>query len=315
MIKIKSSLRPNRVESDKFHVGIELELKARVDNESFHDDGACRDNQWDYINNLSDNEIIRDYMGLEITSPQIRRISPYFDSDKWREEYMEEWSCDGGCGYESFDGDTVRSDIETILTGITSNKSFKVVPDTSINCDSNEVDSEVCWNYFASKETIKDNISICKKLSDMGAQFDTSCGLHININNYLNVPEVPLDRSQLEFLFNVVAPSRRKSSYCTSTGVGINSNKYSMIYHQRDRLEFRFFSPTLDGNKLNHYVTLAHHIYKRLAGKDCLLPKRTTKYLRSKMIKTNKLDASVADITLSLINAIKPLAIAEKVGA
>ena len=81
--------------------------------------------------------------------------------------------------------------------------------------------------------------------------------------------------------------------------------KYSMIYNQGDRLEFRFFSPTLNGEKLNNYVALANVIYRRLAGKDAKLSKKVRDYLIHKMIFVNNLSMDIALDTINKINTLK----------
>jgi hypothetical protein len=81
-----------------------------------------------------------------------------------------------------------------------------------------------------------------------------------------------------------------------------STEKYSMIFHQDDRLEFRFFSPTLEADKLNHYVNLANTVYKRLAGKNAKLSKKTASYLYNKMTAINGLTKERAIDTLNKVN-------------
>jgi hypothetical protein len=80
-----------------------------------------------------------------------------------------------------------------------------------------------------------------------------------------------------------------------------------MINYQGDRFEFRFFSPTFEEKKLNHYVRLAHHIYKRLAGKNCKLPRQTSDYFIKKMTTVNRISDDIAKMTIELTNNISPL--------
>lgn len=299
----KNNLRKNNVYSDNLHVGIELELGIPSDDIDTHDDLACYDNVRDYWSSLSKVEILKDHFGL--SHSEADQIAPYFDSEQAIDDIMAGWSCeDIRCSYLHRGID--RDEMSRELSQLTGNNSFKVVSDSSIdvyNC----VDAEVCWNYYAHKDTIKDNAKILKWLSDQGAEFNTSCGLHINLNNYLNVPQANIPTGELDFLFNCVAPSRRKSSYCNKYAVS-HDEKYSMIYHQEDRLEFRFFSPTLDADKLKHYVILANTVYNRLAGKDKKLPKKTAEYLVNKMIATNNIDEEIAHETIRKINSIRSVA-------
>lgn len=301
-MKKKSELKRDKVESTGFHVGIELELVAPCEGGSGHDDDACLESQREYFNDLGTVGILRDYECL--SRDQANAIAPYFNEDAWIDSYMEGWECDGDCSFRG-SGDDVRDEIRAELKALTGNASFKVVEDGSIHPDDDETDAEVCWNYYASKETIKDNEKILKYLTDRGCDFNKRCGLHINLNNYLNVSrDIEISKDDLAFLFNFVAPSRRESTYCTRSGMH-GEEKYSMIYNQGDRLEFRFFSPTLDAEKLNHYVTLAHTIYKRLAGKNAKLPKRTADYLLEKMVKLNEVPKYVAMATINKVNALK----------
>jgi hypothetical protein len=144
-----------------------------------------------------------------------------------------------------------------------------------------------------------------KKLRQLGCEFDKSCGLHINLNDYLKINKAgSIPTAKLDFLFNFVAPSRRQSNYCNHFGISTNA-KYSMIYIQNDRLEFRFFSPTLDPEKLNHYVRLAHTVYKRLCGVDTKLPKKTMNYLLDKMVNVNGVDKKVAMDSIKKVNSLK----------
>ena len=79
-----------------------------------------------------------------------------------------------------------------------------------------------------------------------------------------------------------------------------------MIFHQGDRLEFRFFSPTLEAVKLNHYVNLAKTIYRRLAGQDAKLSKKSVAYFLDKMTKLNGLTQERAMDTINKVNALIP---------
>lgn len=315
MKKKKNELDSDSVQSDNFHVGIELELKLPCDGGSdSHDDDSCSDSAYEsqkqYLNDIGDESILREY--FDLTRDEAQRLANYFDSESWINDYMNDWQWDGcqdgsDCSYRSQDGDNAREDLQSELVSLTNNTSFKVVEDSSISTDDSETDAEVCWNYFASKDTIKDNTKIMKLLKNKDCNFDSSCGLHINLNNYLDLPnDIELSKESLKFLFNFVAKSRRDSRYCNDYGMSSDS-KYSMIYHQKDRLEFRFFSPTLEADKLNHYVTLAHTIYKRLAGKNAKLPKKSATYFMDKMVKINKLDSITAQETINLVNNIESL--------
>jgi hypothetical protein len=315
-MKSKTTLRRDVVQSSGFHVGIELELRAPGNS---HDDETCSDaryeSQRDYLNDLSTEMILRDYLAL--ARNEAASVAPYFDADEWRDDYMRDWSddgCQGDCGYG--DSGSVRDDLANELIRLTGNKSFKVVSDGSIDTDGEQVDAEVCWNYFASKETLRDNKIILDYLSDQSCDFDSSCGLHINLNNYLNVDaktEIPTDR--LNFLFNFVAPSRRNNNYCCTAAIS-KDHKYSMIYEQGDRLEFRFFSPTLNADKLNHYVTLANVIYRRLAGKNAKLPKKSEAFFMDKMTKLNRVSEEVARESIARVNSLPSyLELAEAVQA
>ncbi len=306
----KNELKRDKVSSDTIHIGIELELIAPCSDGSGHDDDACAesraDQHRDYINGMSVREIVEYQCGVILSRDDARSLESYLDLDTMRDEAIENWEdyegCRGDCGYETNNGSHARDEIQSDLKRLTGNNSFKVVSDGSINHDSDETDAEVCWNYFISKDTLKDNETILKHLKSIDCRFNTSCGLHINLNNYLKVPAAKIETSALDFLFNFVAPSRRASNYCNN--YGMNNSKYSMIFNQGDRLEFRFFSPTLEAEKLNHYVTLAHHIYKRLAGIDAKLPKKTMKYLLDKMSKAG-IDELTAFNTLKKTNSIK----------
>lgn len=304
MMKSKTSLKRDVVKSSGFHVGIELELRAQGNS---HDDAACSDaryeNQRDYLNDLSPETILRDYLSL--SRQDAANVAPFFNTEEWRDDYMRDWDddgCQGDCGYG--DSDNTRDELARELIRLTGNKSFKVVSDGSIHTDSDQIDAEVCWNYYASKETLKDNKIILDYLSDQSCDFDSSCGLHINLNNYLNVDaktEIPTER--LNFLFNFVAPSRRNNNYCSNMAIS-KDRKYSMIYEQGDRLEFRFFSPTLNADKLNHYVTLANVIYRRLAGKNAKLPKKSEAFFMDKMTKLNRVSEEVARESIAKVNAL-----------
>ena len=305
----KKELNRDRVQSEGFHVGIELELKAKCeDGCGEHDDDACfesrRENYEENLSSESAKEILMNYIGLNRNDAA--SLEAYFDKDQWISDYMCDWSDDGcdydDCSFGGNDGENTRDEIQSSLKKLTGNNSIKVVSDSSIKTDSDQTDAEVCWNYYASKETIKDNTKILEWLKDNDCEFDTSCGLHINLNNYLkkSTPK-NLDKKHLEFLFNIVAPSRRESHYCNDYAISENT-KYSMIYNQNDRWEFRFFSPTLDAEKLNHYVSLANVVYKRLCGKNAKLSKKSEEYFLEKMTKTNGLTLEVAKETIMKIN-------------
>lgn len=300
----KTELRRDTVTSTGFHVGIELELTAPCDDgDKEHDSDACYDAQREYFNDMSTRSLLIDCVGIDRHAAN--SVENYFDSERWIDDYMSDWSCDGDCGhYTGGDGSSTRDRLESDLEALTGNKSFKVVEDGSVKPDSDETDAEVCWNYFASKETLKDNEKILDHLKDAGCSFNSSCGLHINLNNYLNIPKAEIPTSELAFLFSFVAKSRKDSSYCNRLGLSAEQ-KYSMIYHQGDRLEFRFFSPTLEADKLNHYVTLANTVYRRLAGKKAKLPKNTAEFLRNKMIEVNGLTPDLAQDAINKVNLIQ----------
>lgn len=305
MKKQKNNLRQDTVDSQNFHVGIELELRAPFDGneESSHDDDGCWEAQSDLLRDMGAETILRDYLAL--SRHQASDLCNYFDLDQWVSDYMTGWDCGGGCGHEiPGDGDETREALETALRRLTGNTSFKVVSDGSISKESEQIDAEVCWNYFASRETLKDNEKILEFLSEEGCDFDKSCGLHINLNNYLRVEKFSIPTGMLETLFNFVAKSRRTSTFCNRRGVGINGDKYSMIFHQGDRLEFRFFSPTLDAEKLNSYVSLANVIYRRLAGKPAKMSKKLEKYFLTKMVEVNGLTEEQARESINFVNSL-----------
>ena len=307
MKKTKAQLRADTVHSESFHIGIELELTAPCNGTGEHNDSDCLDAYAETLSDQSHRDILQDHFGL--TSSEARELQNYFNRDSWQEDQIINHSCDDDeCPYtDGESGDSVRSDLRERLRYMTGNSSFKVVEDGSIDTSDDTTDAEVCWNYFASKDTIKDNAKILKYLKDYGCDFDESCGLHINVNNYLKVPTLSasIPTSALEFLFKVVAPSREESSYCNLYSIS-SDHKYSMIYHQTDRLEFRFFSPTLNAEKLNAYVSLAHFVYKRLAGKKVKLPKKLKQYLDAKM-ETGGHSVEIRESTLKRIENIAPI--------
>lgn len=303
--KMKFDLCPDSVDSTSFHVGIELELKVAGDDCSGHDDDACFQSYRDSIESNGVRSALIDDIGL--SRAEADQVEPYFDFDAWVDNRMEGYECSdtSDCSYSNSDADDTRDNMRAELKRLTGNESFKVVSDSSIGTDGDEIDAEVCWNYFASRETLKDNAKIMEFLKNEGAKFDTSCGLHINLNNYLKIPEIEIPTGELAFLFDFVAPSRRTSTYCNKYAMN-HEEKYSMIYNQGDRLEFRFFSPTLEAVKLNHYVALANVVYRRLAGQDAKLSKKTTAYFFNKMTMTNGLSPERARKSLDSVNAIIP---------
>lgn len=308
-IKKKSDLNRDSVQSSGFHVGIELELFSKTAS-SEHDEESCsesrRASHRDYLECMDLRELLEVCRGVTFNSDQVSALESYIDRNQIIEDEMDHFASysecdDSDCGYY-FGLD--RRQIERDLLDITKNTSVKVVEDSSIDSPDSGSDAEVCWNYFASKETIKDNSKILGYLKDNGFSFNKSCGLHINLNNYLNIPKIEIDTAHFDFLFNLVAPSRRKSTFCNNKAMSA-TQKYSMVYHQGDRLEFRFFSPTLESEKLNHYVVVAKTIYNRLAGKNSKLPKRTYSYMYNKMISVNGINETFAAATLDSVNLIK----------
>lgn len=308
-IKHKSDLLTDEVDSETIHVGIELEFHA-PGGEREHDDSGCEESriesQRDYLEGLSTADLLRDELG--IGRDESRSVEPFINRDGLIEHLIEFYSnnvdsCDDDdCGYYSCDesGETLDTHADN-LRELTGNNSFKVVTDSSIEHGNDRQDAEVCWNYFISRDTLADNAKIMAYLKENDFQFNKSCGLHINLNNYLNVPKnINVPTYKMEFLFYFVAASRRSSNYCNNYGMA--NTKYSMIYNQGDRLEFRFFSPTLEANKLNHYVVLAHTVYKRLAGLKAKLPKKSERYFLNKMVAVNGLNESMAQIAIDQLN-------------
>jgi hypothetical protein len=315
--KAKKDLRKDTVNSKHFHVGIELELIAKCEGgDSEHYDDACYDSRregWrDHLESMSIRELIVEVTGEYVSRDVADPLKQYLDIDTMindsLDSYMENSSCDDSeCSYYSQGSNSIRESIEEDLKELTGNNSIKVVEDGSITHDSDEVDAEVCWNYFASKETIKDNSTILKYLTNKGTSFNTSCGLHINLNNYLNIEHTKnIPTEKLDFLFDFVGKSRRTSNYCNNYAIG--NTKYSMIYNQDDRLEFRFFSPTLEATKLNYYVQLANVVYRRLAGQEVTLSKKVMKYFLDKMMNVNGLSFGRASDTLQKLNVLKSYA-------
>ncbi len=303
MKKTKRELRRDYVDSTHFHVGIELELKAPCENNS-HDDAACIDSQTEYFSRMSATEILRDH--FDLTRSAAENVGGYFNREGWVSYMMQDWECEGGCNYECSNGQETRDEIRRALERLTGNTSFKVVEDGSIETGDDFADAEVCWNYFASKETLSDNKKILDYLKERDCEFDTTCGLHINLNNYLHVPIAEIPTEKLSFLFKFVAPSRAKSSYCNVMAVS-NKHKYSMIYHQKDRLEFRFFSPTLEASKLNAYVTLANTVYRRLAGRDAKLPRKARTFFLDKLQTVNGYSQEETLLALQMVDRIQPI--------
>ena len=307
MLKItKNALNPDTVKSDTFHVGIELELKMPSQSGA-GDPATCVQNQIDTmrdeLESLSTNTLLQDYEGLDRSSANA--VQPYFNSDKYINDYLDSYDPDvcGDCDYCNGDSEQERDALADKLSSLTGNTSFKVVSDGSIELSFNEIDMEVCWNYAASKDMIKDNKKILDFLKTNGASYDKSCGLHINLNNYLGLTREHIkSRQDLLMLFNFVAGHRSASTYCNSAGLA--NEKYGMIFNQKDRLEFRFFSPTLDANLLNAYVYLANTVYKRLAGIDAKLSKRVAKYFVSRMIRYKKLTELQAWDAIQQVNSI-----------
>lgn len=305
MKKTKSSLSRNDVQSETLHVGIELELIAPSNGHREHDDDRCNDDRREYLRDLGPHEFIDYVLGVEVTRDQANALIEHIDREAAIDRDMEVFECENdGCSHWGGDDeDSTRDCLEDQLKHEVKNSSIKVVSDGSIEKDDNETDAEVCWNYFASKETVKDNSKILAILKDKGLRFNTSCGLHINLNNYLNIPRFEISVTQLEFLYSFVAASRKKSQYCNRAGIS-SVEKYSMIYHQQDRLEFRFFSPTLEPEKLNFYVHLANVVYKRLAGKDAKLSLKAQKYFLRKMIEVNGLTELAAQYAIDQVNSL-----------
>jgi len=307
----KNELKTDSVISDTIHFGIELELFGEGSTE--HDDDACsesgEENRRNDLECQSVTDLLENELGLN--RDDARRLRSYVDTSEIISDLMSNYSheCQGDCSFESTGVD--RRELSRDLIRLTGNTSIKVVEDGSVldNDENRGASAEVCWNYFVSKDTIKDNKKILDYLrDDADLNFNKTCGLHINLNNYLKLDcQKRIDTSRLSFLFNYVAKSRRLNSYCNKNAISNYNDgidKYSMINNQGDRLEFRFFSPTLDAKKLHHYTILAHHVYKRLCGKDSKLPKRTENYLREKMKTVNGLDQYSIDSTIFATNAL-----------
>ena len=303
----KNELKKDTVKSDTFHVGIELETYIPCEDYSReHDHEACEQSYRENLEAEGDISLLQNYMGL--SRDDARSVAPYFNSEEYINDMMQDWSCgDDDCPHftSDTDGDSERESLETDLIELTGNNSFKVVEDGSIRNEDQYTDAEICWNYFASRETINDNAKIMTHLIKSGAKFNKSCGLHINLNNYLNLEVgAVIPTARLDFLFNFVAESRKTNSFCNRNALS-GSEKYSMLYEQGDRVEFRFFSPTFDAEKLNHYVILAHVVYKRLAGVNAKLPKKTMTYFLDKMINVNKISREVAEHSLKQVNSLE----------
>lgn len=314
MKKAKKDLRKDTVQSNSFHVGIELELIAPCDGgDDDHDDDACYESRQemyrDDLDSCSIQELIERCAGSSVSRAVADNLEQYLDTSQMISDEVDSCmsdSCcdDSECSFNSNNGESIRETIESDLKDLTGNNSIKVVSDGSINCDDKEIDAEVCWNYFASKETIKDNTKIISYLVNNKIRFNTSCGLHINLNNYLNIEHTKnIETKELDFLFDFVGKSRRTSNFCNNHAIG--NSKYSMIYNQKDRLEFRFFSPTLDVTKLNHYVTLANVVYRRLAGQNSTLPKKVMNYFIDKMVNVNGLTFDQASSAIKKVNSLK----------
>lgn len=314
----KEELHPDRVRSDRLHVGIELELRAPLKRE--HQDEACEDTRraafiQHRLANANRREILQSF---GIPAASVPRVEHFFSlGDYVRQNAEREFDsdplegCDGECFHYTSSSESTRLWVTSELTALTHNRSFKTVRDGSVRFGSSQCDAEVCWNYPATRECVKDNEKILGWLESEGLTFNESCGLHININNYLGV-RAPnhIPTSALAFLFNFVAKSRATNQYCNRFAIApANGTKYSMIFEQGDRLEFRFFSPTLKPEKLNFYVHLANVVYRRLAGKPARLSKKASLYFIEKMMNTNGLSRTTAEYSIHRVNNIPSMAV------
>jgi len=222
----KSDLESDSVNSDSIHVGIELELIAPNSSEREHDDSACAESasqsHRDSLESASLHTLLNDYCGQNADRDLCRflerigglNISDIIDQEV--ESYESDHDCDDSdCCFwsESDDGDCGHETLRDDLQELTGNASFKVVSDGSISHNSGESDAEVCWNYFISKDTIKDNTKIMTYLKSKEMRFNKSCGLHINLNNYLEIPQLEIATSELSFLFNFVSDSTSSTEF------------------------------------------------------------------------------------------------------
>lgn len=162
----KSKLYKDTVMSQSFHVGIELELIAAndEDGEREHDYDSCssagEENYRDYLESMGAEGFLRDRVGLTISDA--RTIAHHYNLQAAIDTEMSQYDheCEGDCGYYTggVDSELIRNELTKKLRGMTGNASFKVVNDSSLDLDEDkECAAEVCWNYFAHKETITDN--------------------------------------------------------------------------------------------------------------------------------------------------------------
>lgn len=311
MKKQKQNLSQDTVESNTLHVGIELECitPAVMDHDDYDCQSNGRANYRQELEDMSCSSILRDYFNLD--NADSTSLAPYFRRQTWAQHQADEYTheCDGDCDYQHADHETTREQMQEELHELTNNPSIFVEGDGSLRPSHDETDTEVVWNYYAAKETIKDNALILNYLKRKGSRVTVDCGLHVNLNDYLkdnrpmNIRALP--KAQFDFLWAFVEDHRKNSSYCNREFLSF-SEKYCMIFAQTDRWEFRFFGATFDAELLNQYVTLANVIYRRLHGLNAQLSKSAIQFWIRRMKVLKRSSEVIAD-AIAKVNTLQSL--------
>lgn len=172
--------------------------------------------------------------------------------------------CDGNSG--SSDGSRIRSNIRTTLEreGITL---CSVRDDGSLGGDGYiGVEVTVLFNAAHGFDKL---YKVCKILNKAGATVDSSCGLHVHIDQGLQTREESLAIGRqfgkfLPILGKLVPASRRNNRFCALAVSEVRGERYfavnmtSLTKHKT--IEIRLHSGTTDASKIQNWVTLLQAI-------------------------------------------------------
>jgi hypothetical protein len=175
-----------------------------------------------------------------------------------------------------------RDHISEMLVDAKLTKNCRIMSDASIQCTPERPYSyELC--VLAKEDNFSEIIErVCDLLSDIKAQVNQSCGLHVHLDMRTRDVNIVFNNMVAcqDFLYTMVAPHRRTNRYCIpqpSKNIRTaDMSHYSAIsassYNKYKTLEIRMHEGTISAFSINNWVKLLTRIasYGKVIEKDIL---------------------------------------------
>lgn len=190
----------------------------------------------------------------------------YHDND-WEHDGGDD--CDEGCCSCEPDDASLETRHEYLKLAFTEAglPDIEIKEDGSIKEDDGHYPVEITFSFSINNfEKVE---KVCKVLNKLGARVNSSCGMHVHIDQRKNLKTTAREQAMrlvtaLPMLQRLVPQTRVENTYCKDNYGSLYSDRYYAInwaaYSSHNTIEVRLHSATTNAEKIIQWVRLLHCI-------------------------------------------------------